>query len=211
MTVASTTDRLAAALADRYRIERELGQGGMATVYLAHDLKHDRRVALMSDELGGISQIRGRRMDTDTLVPLLVNESATQIALSPDGRWMAFSGDATGVREIYVAAFPSITPPRLVSREGGTEPRWAPDSRELFFKSNGALMSVAITPGEGVVAGTPRPLFSVAPYRSARNRQQYDVAPDGQHFVMIRDVAVGAPEVVYVENWFPELLAKVRR
>ncbi|HMV33222.1 MAG TPA: serine/threonine-protein kinase, partial [Gemmatimonadales bacterium] len=39
-------DRLAAALADRYRLERELGQGGMATVYLAHDLKHDRKVAV---------------------------------------------------------------------------------------------------------------------------------------------------------------------
>ena len=37
---------LASALADRYRMERELGQGGMATVYLAHDLKHDRRVAV---------------------------------------------------------------------------------------------------------------------------------------------------------------------
>jgi hypothetical protein len=40
------TERLAAALADRYRIERELGQGGMATVYLAQDLKHQRRVAV---------------------------------------------------------------------------------------------------------------------------------------------------------------------
>jgi serine/threonine protein kinase len=39
-------DRLTAALADRYRLERELGQGGMATVYLAEDLKHDRKVAL---------------------------------------------------------------------------------------------------------------------------------------------------------------------
>ncbi|HSB54282.1 MAG TPA: protein kinase, partial [Gemmatimonadales bacterium] len=39
-------ERLATALADRYRIERELGQGGMATVYLAHDLRHERRVAL---------------------------------------------------------------------------------------------------------------------------------------------------------------------
>ena len=37
---------LAAALADRYRIERELGQGGMATVYLAHDIRHDRKVAI---------------------------------------------------------------------------------------------------------------------------------------------------------------------
>src|SRR5678816_4260055 len=42
----TTVDRLAAALADRYRIERELGQGGMATVYLAQDLKHDRKVAV---------------------------------------------------------------------------------------------------------------------------------------------------------------------
>ena len=42
----SVLDRLTAALADRYRIERELGAGGMATVYLAHDLKHDRQVAL---------------------------------------------------------------------------------------------------------------------------------------------------------------------
>ena len=42
----TTIARLASALADRYRIERELGQGGMATVYLAHDLKHDRKVAI---------------------------------------------------------------------------------------------------------------------------------------------------------------------
>jgi Tol biopolymer transport system component len=134
-----------------------------------------------------------------------------QIALSPDSRSLAYSDVGTGMREVYVAAFPSMTSPRLVSREGGSEPRWAPDSRELFFKNGDELMSVAIMPGEGVIAGTPRRLFSVAPYRSARNRQQYDIAPDGQHFVMIRDVAGGARDVVYVENWFRELLAKVRR
>jgi len=44
--VTAVPDRLATALADRYRIERELGQGGMATVYLAHDVRHDRNVAL---------------------------------------------------------------------------------------------------------------------------------------------------------------------
>jgi hypothetical protein len=51
----------------------------------------------------------------------------------------------------------------------------------------------------------------VAPYRSARNRQQYDVAPDDRHFVMIRDLAGSGSDLVYVENWAPELLAKVKR
>jgi len=44
--VGDGADRLASALSDRYRIERELGKGGMATVYLAHDLRHDRQVAI---------------------------------------------------------------------------------------------------------------------------------------------------------------------
>jgi Tol biopolymer transport system component len=172
-----------------------------------------RWLVVRSDEEGGRSVIRTRRMDSDTaLVPLQGNDNPnTQIAPSPDGRLLAFSSVVAGVREIYVAEFPAMTSPRLVSREGGREPRWAPNSRELFYKSGDFLMSVAITPGAGVAAGTPRRLFSVAPYRSARNRQQYDVAPDGQHFVMIRDVAAGVSDVVHVENWFPELLAKVRR
>jgi Tol biopolymer transport system component len=177
------------------------------------EISRDGRWLVIRTDEQSNSHIRGRRLDGDSaLVPLLVTDyQSVQIALSPDGRWLAYSADATGVREVYVAAFPSMTSPRLVSRDGGTEPRWAPNGRELFYKNGDAFMSVAITPGESVVSGTPRRLFSVAPYRSARNRQQYDVAPDGQHFVMIRDVTAGAREVVYVENWFPELLAKMRR
>ena len=69
----ATSDRLSAALSERYRIERELGAGGMATVYLAEDLKHDRKVATcgkcprMRDRSAGarsswsISAMRDRR------------------------------------------------------------------------------------------------------------------------------------------------------
>jgi serine/threonine-protein kinase len=51
-----TATELTASLTDRYRIERELGSGGMATVFLAHDLKHDRRVAvkILKPELGAV-------------------------------------------------------------------------------------------------------------------------------------------------------------
>ncbi len=45
--MADDLERPTAALADRYAVQRELGSGGMATVYLAHDIKHDRKVALM--------------------------------------------------------------------------------------------------------------------------------------------------------------------
>lgn len=166
-----------------------------------------------SDEETGVSNIRGRRLDGDTaLVPLLVGRGSTsQIALSPDGNGIAYSGGATGQVEIYVAPFPDITAIRLVSRDGGIEPRWAHGGRELFYKSGDRLMVVEVTPGATLTLGSPRELFSVADYRSARNRQQYDVTPDDQSFVMIRELAGSTDDVVYVENWFPELLAKVER
>ena len=77
----SPFDRLTAALADRYRLDRELGAGGMATVYLAHDLKHDRDVAIkvlhpdLGAALGGerfLSEIRTTaRLQHPHTLPLL--------------------------------------------------------------------------------------------------------------------------------------------
>jgi hypothetical protein len=72
-------------------------------------------------------------------------------------------------------------------------------------------MSVAVAPGQTLSFGATRELFSAAQYRSARNRQEYDVAPDDRHFVMIRSQPVSANPVVFVENWFSELRAKVKR
>lgn len=69
---------------------------------------------------------------------------ATTLALSPDGRWLAYtSDDGPGVRyNVYVAPFPAMSPRRLVSRQGGIEPRWSRDRRELFFKSSSQMMAV---------------------------------------------------------------------
>jgi len=171
-----------------------------------------RWLVFRSDEKEGDGNVYARRLGGDTtLVPLVTDPSnAYQIALSPDGRWLAWCSNESGVEnEIYVASFPDMGSKRLVSRGGGIEPRWSRNGRELFFKSGGQLMSVPVPPGPAFLPGDPRPLFSVAGFRAARNRPQYDVAPDGR-FVMIRQSG-RVSGVVYAEHWFGELLARVRR
>ena len=170
-------------------------------------------LVVRSDEEGAVGHIRARRLTGDTaLVPLVVGtRNSTQAALSPDGRWLAYSSDASGKAEIYVTPFPSAAAAHLVSRGGGTEPRWSRSGRELFFRGGGRLMAVEIAPGATFVAGTPRPLFTLTGYRSAYNRQQYDVAPDARRFLMIREPdAAGPGTVVYAEHWLSELEAKMR-
>ncbi len=72
-------------------------------------------------------------------------------------------------------------------------------------------MAVGVTPGPTAVLGSPQVLFPVLQYRSARNRPEYDVASDDRHFVMIRSLPRPPGDVVYVENWLPELITRVRR
>ena len=164
-----------------------------------------------ADEAVGSSNIYGRHLVGDTtLVPLVVDPSVSmQAALSPDGHWLAYSANPTGRMEIYVAPFPSMKSTRLVSTGGGSEPRWAHSGRELFFKSGGKLMAVDVLPGEAFTFGTPHALFPLTGYLAARNRPEYDVSPDDRRFLMIRAPQASSEQVVYVENWFTELRAKM--
>jgi hypothetical protein len=171
-------------------------------------------LVVRSDEGGGDGNVRARRLGGDTaLVGLLVDKNlTTQVALSPDSRWLAYVSNASGRREVYVSPFPGMASTRLISRDGGTEPRWAHSGRELFYKSGNQLMAVPVTPGPTFTSGNPRPLFPVAGYLGARNRQQYDVAPDDRRFVMIRELGdKTSGSAVFVDNWFGELKAKVRQ
>jgi serine/threonine-protein kinase len=173
-----------------------------------------RWLVIRADEGANAANIRARRLAGDTaLVPILVQaDLTTQVALSPDGRWLAYTSDVSRRREVYVASFPDMASNRLVSSNGGVEPRWSRDGRELFFKSGGQLVAVPVPAGATFAPGLPRALFPVSGYRIARNRQQYDVSPDGRRFVMIRPLGGrAAAEAVYVENWFEELTAKVKR
>jgi serine/threonine protein kinase/Tol biopolymer transport system component len=155
-----------------------------------------------------------RRLHGDTTLSMIYSDSSfnTQVALSPDSKWLAFTSDHSGHSEVYVASFPDMQVKYPVSQGGGTEPRWAHSGRELFFKSKGRLMSLPVAPGAGFSPGSAHPLFSVTGYADAINRQQYDVAPDDRRFLMIRrPTNAGRQEVVLVEHFFEDLEAKVKR
>jgi len=155
----------------------------------------------------------------DTVPRPLLAEAFEEVTpvLSPDGRWMAYASNESGRYEVYVRPFPAVDQGRWqVSREGGSEPRWARNGRELFFRSgDNALMAAAVTPGNTFVTGEVRSLFSVAGFLPGNNHQYYAVAPDDRRFLFLRSLggtqAVGPAYVTLVDNWLGELRAGARR
>ncbi len=131
---------------------------------------------------------------------------------SPDGHWLAYISDESGRYEIYVQPYPGPGGKWQISTEGGTEPVWNPNGRELFYRSGDKMMAVDIATQPGFAAGTPRMLFE-GPYEPAPVPiDNYDVSPDGQRFLMIKpsEQAQAAPtQINVVLNWFEELKRRV--
>lgn len=128
---------------------------------------------------------------------------------SPDGRWVAYVSDESGQNEVYVREYPNGGK-WPISVRGGTEPVWAPNGRELFYRNGEWMMAVSIETQPRFAAATPRPLFE-APYaESGAAYANFDVFPDGNRFIMIQSkVEAAASRLVVVLNWFEELKARV--
>lgn len=162
--------------------------------------------------------IYGIRLGRDTVpTPLLTGKFVEQgAALSPDGRWLAYSSNESGRFEVFVRPFPNTGSGRWqVSTQGGQAARWSRSGRELFFEeANGDFMVVPISPGATFAPGEPRRLFRQAgSFVQSNIVPFYDILPGDSGFVMARLAAVnsapGAGQVVVVDNWFTELRAKM--
>jgi Tol biopolymer transport system component/predicted Ser/Thr protein kinase len=105
--------------------------------------------------------------------------------VSPDRRWMAYVSDESGAWEVYVRSLSSVGEKWHVSRQGGTEPRWRGDGKELYYiASGGELMAVPIQTADRFVAGPPETLFQTASTMSLDLvRNHFDVTRDGQRFL----------------------------
>jgi Tol biopolymer transport system component len=140
------------------------------------------------------------------------NFGMSDAELSPDGHWMVYGSNDSGTNEIWVQAFPAGERHRI-STNGGLNPAWARNGRELFYLAFGsagsarAMMAVDFTPGTVFNAGAPHKLFEGNFFGTIPQRS-YDVMPDGEHFIMIRpeerpDESVSKLNVVL--NWTEEL------
>jgi hypothetical protein len=166
----------------------------------------------------------GQGMDL-VLLPLLKGERQPRPLLptpfdelnaevSRDGHWVAYQSNESGRNEIYVRPFPNVDGgKRTISTNGGRQPLWARSGQELFYESAGALMSVPIRIGSTFEAGTARKVvdFPYVPGTAEEGLgRMYDVSPDGQRFLMIKELkepSNRAPfaRMILVQNSLEEL------
>jgi len=129
---------------------------------------------------------------------------------SPDGRFVAFQSNETGQSQIRVQPFPDASGKFTVSKDGGVQPVWRRDGKELFFLTPDATMMAASVDTAGQFqAGIPTPLFSVPTITNpALSGRHYAVTKDGKRFLVnvIQETSRTIPLTVVV-NW-PAALQK---
>lgn len=131
---------------------------------------------------------------------------------SPDGKWLAYDSNETGVSQIFIRAFP----PRAsgpdekwqISQKGGQDVRWRGDGRELYWTTTeGTIWAADIQPGpRGLQVGAPRALFTAPIYTATAG--SFDVTQDGERFVLLlfASQAEGSIRLNVVSNWQDGLL-----
>jgi len=176
-------------------------------------------VARTDNGVAGAGDLVGVRMGVDTTPVPLAATKYTEMhpAVSPDGRWLAYTSDESGANEVYVRPFPATAGGRWqVSNGGGTSPVWGPGGRELFFLGGaGRMMAAELNTAAGFDAVRVAPLFDVSGYVVDPFHQSFAVAPDGRSFFLARPRATAAqaraPRAVLVQHWFTDLEARLRR
>jgi serine/threonine-protein kinase len=172
----------------------------------------DGKTLLVTFGRGGSPDIGAVNLDGERQVRGLIATARidSRAAVSPDGRWLAYQSDMSGVLEVYVERFPELGDRQKISTSGGALPRWASNGRELIYQSvdGRRVFAVPISSAAKLTAGTPTMLFE-GPYTASPGGifKPFDVTPDGR-FIMIKSTTVDASAiatVVVVQNWVEEL------
>ncbi|MDX1632942.1 MAG: hypothetical protein R3234_13810, partial [Thermoanaerobaculia bacterium] len=148
-----------------------------------------------SSDLFTLSLERGSDLQRLTETP----EHEETARLSPDGRFLAFTSDKTGVEEVYLASMPEMDRRWQISLSGGSQPRWSPDGSEILYRQGRLVLSAPVFTEAGVSVGRPRVLVD-GPYSPGA----WDVGPDGR-LLLVRHVRQTGMELNLVTNWEREI------
>ncbi|MFQ5639161.1 MAG: protein kinase [bacterium] len=136
-----------------------------------------------------------------TPVPLLQTEYWEGTPrLSPDRHWLAYTSDESGQMELYVRPFPGPGSRSQISVAGAERPVWSPDGKELFYRQENKVMAATLQIGSAVKVLERTELFEKNDVLS-----DYDIHPNGNQFVMVKNVEDSGSELIVVLNWVEEL------
>ena len=153
-------------------------------------------------------QSDGETSEPVTFLSTPLNEGTPRF--SPDGRFVAYNSDESGLFEVYVRPFPDGTAGKWqVSVNGGGQPRWRSDGKELYYVEDSTMMAVSVSTEPTFTPGQPQLLFESADLISSDGTTTYEVAADGERFVTVSPVADADEEAVprtirIVQNWYEE-------
>lgn len=210
------TSTKAAGVGTNYWIKKADGSGLPQLILETEDIarrgfiSNDGQWFIYQDTLASdVTRILAARTDNYS-EPIILMESDLGVsspALSPDGRWLAYTSVESGEWEIYVQPFPEVDAGRWqISVEGGTGPLWAKSGKELFYvNGNQEMVAVVMDATDTPKWGAAESLFSVADYRTGAIANSYDIDTDDQRFVMMGWREVSDTELIMVDNWFAEL------
>jgi serine/threonine-protein kinase len=142
------------------------------------------------------------------VMPLVVVPKSGEISsqFSPDGHWFAYMSNESGDWQVYVQPYPTTGARYQVTTKGGRFPVWLNDSREIIYEYDGRLFSTTVHAESGLTFAKPVEL-PIAGFTQTLIRRNYDLTPDGKHFLMVfRSPTV---QVEVISNWFEELNQRV--
>jgi serine/threonine protein kinase/Tol biopolymer transport system component len=175
-------------------------------------------VVFRTDDLAaGRGDIYARRLSGDTATVTLVATpyEETSPMVSPNGRWLAYTSNETGRKEVYVRPFPNARDGLWqVSIDGGIEPTWSQDGTELWYRTlAGDVLVAQVETAGSFQVGERRRLFRMAGALLNDDSHYFDVRADGQRVLIVRpvgtDAAQSGSDLVLIENWFTVVRAAV--
>jgi Tol biopolymer transport system component len=185
---------------------------GSALVTTAANVRRDPRQPDSTQAATGSDAAIIRNAGKGPLEPLVASRfDESYVGASPDGRWISFVSNQSGREEVYLRDLAGERDQVLVSNDGGNEPVWSPDGRELFYREtrqdNPYLIAAQIMTSPALTVTGRKRLFPIGDIVSTAPHPNYGISPDGKTFVMVRSSP--AARVMVIQN-LPALLKRMR-